>query len=154
MHSWIIPAVIPSPAPARQRILDPELFDQLYHETLFLLCHMEDLLFILSENRGLQNFRCALGAFIKEQRSPYSQPSCQRFQQPGSWSLRCERLDLCPRRKKWTYVCILLDFGAREIIGQSAGANKNAELYTRRFQRCRESVRYPNVSHGLGQRVR
>jgi len=34
---------------------------------------------------------------------------------------------------RWAYVCILLELGAREIIGQSAGANKNAELVHKAF---------------------
>ena len=34
---------------------------------------------------------------------------------------------------KWAYVCILLDLGAREFIGQSTGANKNAELVHKAF---------------------
>lgn len=29
---------------------------------------------------------------------------------------------------QWAYICILLDLGAREIIGYSAGAHKTAEL--------------------------
>jgi len=36
---------------------------------------------------------------------------------------------------KWAYVCILLELGAREIIGQSAGAKKTPSWYTRRSQR-------------------
>ena len=36
---------------------------------------------------------------------------------------------------RWAYVCILLELGAREIIGQSAGANKKTPCwYTGRFQ--------------------
>lgn len=34
---------------------------------------------------------------------------------------------------KWTYICILLELGVRENIGQSAGANKNAELVRKMF---------------------
>jgi transposase InsO family protein len=34
---------------------------------------------------------------------------------------------------RWAYICILLELGAREIIGQSAGANKNAELVYQAF---------------------
>ncbi len=34
---------------------------------------------------------------------------------------------------KWAYVCILLDLGARELIGYSSGANKNAELVSKAF---------------------
>ncbi|MEN6417333.1 MAG: hypothetical protein ABFC73_00265 [Clostridiaceae bacterium] len=72
-------------------------------------------------------------AFIKEQRSRYSQPSGQRFQQSGSRSLCRERFDLCSRRNKVGVRCIQLELGAREIIGQSAGANKNAELVRKAF---------------------
>ena len=34
---------------------------------------------------------------------------------------------------KWAYICILLELGAREIIGYSAGAYKNAELVHKAF---------------------
>ena len=34
---------------------------------------------------------------------------------------------------KWAYICILLELGAREIIGYSAGAYKNAELVYKAF---------------------
>ena len=33
----------------------------------------------------------------------------------------------------WVHVCILLELGVREIIGQSAGANKNAGLVHKTF---------------------
>lgn len=36
---------------------------------------------------------------------------------------------------RWAYSCILLDLGAREIIGYSAGAYKKAELVYRAFRR-------------------
>ena len=34
---------------------------------------------------------------------------------------------------RWAYICMLLDLGAREIIGYSAGAYKNAELVHEAF---------------------
>ncbi len=34
---------------------------------------------------------------------------------------------------RWAYICILLDLGAREIIGYSAGVHKNAELVHKAF---------------------
>jgi putative transposase len=34
---------------------------------------------------------------------------------------------------QWTYICMLLDLGAREIVGHSAGAHKNAELVHEAF---------------------
>ena len=34
---------------------------------------------------------------------------------------------------KWAYICILLDLGAREIIGYSGGAYKNADLVYKAF---------------------
>ena len=34
---------------------------------------------------------------------------------------------------RWSYICILLELGAREIIGYSAGSNKDAELVHRAF---------------------
>jgi putative transposase len=33
----------------------------------------------------------------------------------------------------WAYICMLLDLGAKEIIGHSAGAHKNAELVHQAF---------------------
>ena len=34
---------------------------------------------------------------------------------------------------RWAYICMLLDLGAREIIGYSAGVHKNAELVHEAF---------------------
>jgi putative transposase len=34
---------------------------------------------------------------------------------------------------RWAYICILLELGSREIIGQSAGPNKNAKLVYQAF---------------------
>ena len=34
---------------------------------------------------------------------------------------------------QWAYICMLLDLGAREIIGYSAGAHKDAELVHQAF---------------------
>jgi transposase InsO family protein len=34
---------------------------------------------------------------------------------------------------RWSYICLLLDLGAREIIGYSAGPHKDAELVRRAF---------------------
>lgn len=40
----------------------------------------------------------------------------------------------------WAYVCILLDLGAREIIGYSAGNHKNAELVHQAFSTVKGSL--------------
>lgn len=34
---------------------------------------------------------------------------------------------------RWSYICLLVDLGAREIIGYSAGRHKNAELVRKAF---------------------
>ena len=41
---------------------------------------------------------------------------------------------------RWAYICILVDLGAREIIGHSAGAYKNAELVHRAFSTVKGSL--------------
>lgn len=41
---------------------------------------------------------------------------------------------------KWAYICILLDLGAREIIGYSAGAYKNADLVHKAFSTVKGSL--------------
>jgi transposase InsO family protein len=43
---------------------------------------------------------------------------------------------------QWAYICVLLDLGAREIVGYSAGAHKNAQLVHNAFHtdRGREFV--------------
>ncbi len=41
---------------------------------------------------------------------------------------------------KWAYICILLDLGAREIIGYSGGAYKNAELVHKAFSTVKGSL--------------
>lgn len=40
----------------------------------------------------------------------------------------------------WTYICILLDLGTREIIGYSAGTYKNAELVRKAFSTVRGNL--------------
>lgn len=40
----------------------------------------------------------------------------------------------------WTYICILLDLGTREIIGYSAGIYKNAELVRKAFSTVRGNL--------------
>jgi putative transposase len=41
---------------------------------------------------------------------------------------------------KWAYICILLDLGAREIIGYSVGAHKNADLVHKAFSVVKGSL--------------
>ena len=41
---------------------------------------------------------------------------------------------------KWAYICILLDLGAREIIGYSGGAYKNADLVHKAFSTVKGSL--------------
>jgi len=41
---------------------------------------------------------------------------------------------------KWAYICILLDLGARELIGYSGGASKNAELVRKAFSTVKGSL--------------
>ena len=41
---------------------------------------------------------------------------------------------------QWAYICILLDLGAREIIGHSAGAHKTAELVHDAFSSVRGNL--------------
>ncbi len=44
-------------------------------------------------------------------------------------------------QNKWNYVCILLDLFNREIIGHSAGPNKNAALVSRAFASVQGDLR-------------
>lgn len=48
---------------------------------------------------------------------------------------------------KWNYVCILIDLANREIIGCSAGSNKDANLIEKTLLRCRYSLKYIKVFH-------
>jgi len=41
---------------------------------------------------------------------------------------------------RWAYICILLELVAREIIGYSSGANKNAELVHKAFSAVKGSL--------------
>lgn len=41
---------------------------------------------------------------------------------------------------KWGYICILLELGAREIIGYSTGTQKNANLVYRAFTTVKENL--------------
>lgn len=59
-------------------------------------------------------------------------------QEPGT----CVVSDLTYVRvgSKWAYICILLELGAREIIGQSAGPYRNAELVHTAFSTVKGSL--------------
>ena len=48
---------------------------------------------------------------------------------------------------KWAYICILLDLGAREIIGYSTGAYKNADLVHKAFSTVKGSLFGIQVFH-------
>ena len=48
---------------------------------------------------------------------------------------------------KWNYICTLIDLFNREIIGYSAGANKNAELVETALLRCNYSLQDIRVFH-------
>lgn len=48
---------------------------------------------------------------------------------------------------KWAYICILLDLGARELIGHSSGANKNAELVCKAFSTVKGNLFDIQVFH-------
>lgn len=48
---------------------------------------------------------------------------------------------------KWNYVCTLIDLFNREIIGYSAGANKDAELIETALLRCRYPLKDISIFH-------
>lgn len=48
---------------------------------------------------------------------------------------------------KWNYVCILIDLYNREIIGYSAGKNKNAQLVYDAFLKSRYPISDINIFH-------
>lgn len=48
---------------------------------------------------------------------------------------------------KWHYICILLDIGGREIIGFSAGANKDAELVRKAFYGVKGNLSNIEIFH-------
>ena len=48
---------------------------------------------------------------------------------------------------KWNYVCLILDLHNREIIGYSAGPNKDAELVYKAFTTIRQDLRKISIFH-------
>ena len=48
---------------------------------------------------------------------------------------------------KWNYVCTLVDLSNREVIGYSAGPNKDASLIEKALLRCRYSLKDIKVFH-------
>lgn len=48
---------------------------------------------------------------------------------------------------KWHYICVLLDIFNREIIGFSAGKNKDAELVKKAFISVKKSLKKLNIFH-------
>src|SRR5699024_7711426 len=49
--------------------------------------------------------------------------------------------------KKWNYVCTLVDLSNREVIGYSAGPNKDASLVERALLRCKYSLNDIRIFH-------
>ena len=49
--------------------------------------------------------------------------------------------------QKWHYICVLIDLFNREIIGQSSGPNKTAELVTRAFASVRTNLHRLKLFH-------
>lgn len=47
----------------------------------------------------------------------------------------------------WNYICVLIDLNNREIIGYSAGANKDARLVTKAFSTVKTNLANINVFH-------
>lgn len=47
----------------------------------------------------------------------------------------------------WYYICILIDLFNREIVGYSAGPNKNAELVRRAFYKIKGDLRKISIFH-------
>lgn len=47
----------------------------------------------------------------------------------------------------WNYICVLVDLFNREIIGYSAGRNKNAALVSKAFARVNTNLENINVFH-------
>ena len=50
-------------------------------------------------------------------------------------------------RNKWNYVCILLNLANREIIGYSAGKNKNASLVYDAFMKVEGNLNEIEIFH-------
>jgi len=48
---------------------------------------------------------------------------------------------------KWNYVCLILDLHNREIIGYSAGPNKDAELVYQAFTKIKHDLRKISIFH-------
>lgn len=48
---------------------------------------------------------------------------------------------------KWCYICVIIDLSNREIIGYSAGGNKNAELVYKAFSRIKHDLNKINLFH-------
>lgn len=48
---------------------------------------------------------------------------------------------------KWNYICILIDLHNREIVGYSAGKNKNAELVLEAFESVKAPLSCINIFH-------
>ena len=49
--------------------------------------------------------------------------------------------------ERWSYICLLLDLGAREIIGYSAGSHKDAELVRKAFAAVKGNLLNIQVFH-------
>lgn len=66
----------------------------------------------------------------------------RKFKQDKELKVVVSDLTYVQVRKKWHYICILVDLSNREMIGYSSGPQKNAELVHLAFS----SVKY-NLNH-------
>ena len=48
---------------------------------------------------------------------------------------------------KWHYICLMINLFNREIVGYSAGANKDAALVVKAFSNIKESIKHTKLFH-------
>lgn len=71
----------------------------------------------------------------------------RQFKQQNELSVVVSDLTYVRVKKKWNYVCLLVDLFNREIIGQSVGEHKNAGLVYRAFSSVKTDLRKIKLFH-------
>ena len=71
----------------------------------------------------------------------------RQFKQEEQLAVIVSDLTYVRVRKKWHYVCLFVDLFNREIIGHSAGANKNADLVYQAIASIRANLNTVKLFH-------
>src|SRR5699024_1106455 len=71
----------------------------------------------------------------------------RKFEDRAKLEIAVSDLTYVREGNKWNYVCTIIDLSNREVIGYSAGPNKDASLVERALLRCKYSLNDIRIFH-------